>query len=143
MRDGAQQALARGVNLAFLGANACYRQIRFEPSPLGNNRRQICYKSAAEDPMASQNPELVTVNWPQPPVDRPEATLIGSTYQDIEAQADMVVTDPGAWVFEGLGLVANQVLPSVVQGEFDRYVPGGGGPANLDVLAHSIVPNRG
>ena len=35
MRVGAQRALAAGVNLAFLGANACYRQIRFEPSPLG------------------------------------------------------------------------------------------------------------
>ncbi len=39
--------------------------------------------------------------------------------------------------------MANQVLPKVVQGEFDRYVPGGGGPANLDVIAHSVVPNRG
>ncbi len=125
MRVGAQRALSAGVNLAFLGANACYRQIRFESSPLGNSRRQICYKSAAEDPMAGHNPELVTVNWPQPPVNRPESNLIGSTYQDIEAQADMVVTDPGSWIFEGLGLSANAVLPSVVQGEFDRYVPGG------------------
>ena len=37
---------------------------------------------------------------------------------------------------------ANQILPKAVQGEFDRYVPGGGGPTNLDVVAHSIVPNR-
>jgi hypothetical protein len=29
-----------------------------------------------------------------------------------------------------------------VQGEFDRYVPGGAGPDNLDVIAHSLVPNR-
>ena len=142
MRVGAQRALSAGVNLAFLGANVCYRQIRFESSPVGKSRRQVCYKSAAEDPMASHNPELVTVNWPQPPVNRPESSLIGSTYQDIEAQADMVITDPGSWIFEGLGLAANQILPSVVQGEFDRYVPGGG-PANLDVIAHSIVPNRG
>jgi len=143
MRVGAARALGKGVNLAFLGANACYRQIRFEPSPLGNNRRQICYKSAAEDPMTGHNPELVTVNWPQPPVNRPEAALIGSTYQDIEAQADMVITDPSSWFFEGLGLMPNQAFPGVVQGEFDRYVPGGPGPVNLDVLAHSIVPNRG
>ena len=32
MRDGAEHALEAGVNLAFLGANACYRQIRLEPS---------------------------------------------------------------------------------------------------------------
>jgi hypothetical protein len=143
MRNGAAHAVARGVNLAFLGANACYRQIRFESSPLGENRRQVCYKSAAEDPMTGVNSELVTVNWPQAPVSRPEAELIGSTYQDIEAQADMVITDPSSWVFDGLDFNANDVLPGIVEGEFDRYVPDGGGPTNLDVIAHSIVPNRG
>ncbi len=143
MRNGAAHAVAKGVNLAFLGANACYRQIRFESSPLGENRRQVCYKSAAEDPMTDVNPELVTVNWPQEPVSRPEAELIGSTYQDIEAQADMVISDPSSWVFDGLDFNANDTLPSVVEGEFDRYVPSGGGPTNLDVIAHSIVPNRG
>ena len=142
MRDGAALALAGGVNLAFLGANACFRQIRLEPSPLGPDRHQVCYKSAAEDPMTGRNDALVTVNWPQPPVSRPEAELIGSTYQDIEASADMVVTDPSSWVVAGTGLTPNKALPRVVQGEFDRYVPGGGGPVNLDVIAHSIVPNR-
>jgi hypothetical protein len=139
MRNGAAQSLAAGVNLA----NACYRQIRLEPSPLGPDRHQVCYKSAAEDPLTGQDDALVTVNWPQPPVSRPESELIGSTYQDIEAKADMVITDPSSWVFEGIGLSANQHLPNVVIGEFDRYVPGGAGPTNLDVIAHSIVPNRG
>ena len=131
------------MNLAFLGANACYRQIRFEPSPVGPDRRQICYKDAAEDPMANVDPVLTTVNWPDPPVNRPESELIGSTYQDIQAQAGMVITDPGSWLFDGVGLSANQVLPDVVQGEFDRYVPDSRAPTNLDVVAHSIVPNRG
>ena len=143
MRDGAARSLAGGVNLAFLGANACYRQIRFEPSPLGSNRRQVCYKSADEDPVTPTDPELATVNWPEPPVSRPESELIGSTYQDVEAQADMVITDPASWLFDGLGLNANDVLPGIVEGEFDRFVPGGDGPSNLDVIAHSIVPNRG
>ena len=73
--------------------------------------------------MTGQNDALVTVNWPQAPVSRPESELIGSTYQDIEAQADMVITDPTSWVFAGTGLSADQHLPEVVQGEFDRYVP--------------------
>ncbi len=142
MRTGAMASLAAGVNFAFLGANACYRQIRMEPSPLGPNRHQVCYKSAAEDPMTGQNNALVTVNWPQAPVSLPEAQLIGSTYQDVEASADMVITDPSSWLLAGTGLKANQALPKVVQGEFDRYVPLGGGPTNLDVIAHSVVPNR-
>ncbi len=143
MRDGAASALASGVNLAFLGANACYRQIRLEASSVGPNRLQVCYKSAAEDPMTGVDPALVTVNWPDAPVSRPESQLIGSTYQDVEAQADMVVVDPGSWLFEHIDLPANLRLPKVVQGEFDRYVPGGAGPTNLDVIAHSVVANRG
>ncbi len=142
MRDGATAALNRGVNLAFLGANACFRQIRMEPSPLGPNRHEVCYKSAAEDPMTGQNDELVTVNWPDSPVTRPESELIGSTYQDVQASADMVVTDPSSWVLAGVDLGPKPILPKAVQGEFDRYVPGGAGPSNLDVVAHSIVPNR-
>jgi hypothetical protein len=142
MRDGATEALTHGINLAFLGANGCYRQIRLEPSPLGPDRHQICYKSAAEDPMNGQNNALVTVNWPDAPVSRPEAQLIGSTYQDVQASADMVIADPSSWVLAGTGLAAKQTLPKAVEGEFDRYAPGGGGPTNLDVVAHSIVPNR-
>ncbi|MGD0311520.1 MAG: N,N-dimethylformamidase beta subunit family domain-containing protein [Acidimicrobiales bacterium] len=143
MRDGATAALAAGVNLAFLGANACYRQIRFEPSPLGPDRHQICYKAANEDPILAQDPGLVTVNWPQAPVSRPESELIGSTYQDIDAQADLVFTDPSSWVLDGVKLPSDLRLPGVVQGEFDRYVPKTSSPTNLDVIAHSVVPNRG
>jgi hypothetical protein len=143
MRDGAAQALAGGVNLAFLGANACYRQIRFEPSAVGPNRHQVCYKSAAEDPMTGQNDGLVTVNWDQAPVSRPESQLIGSTYQDIEANADMVIADPSSWILAGTDLSLGQRLPKAVQGEFDRYVPNSVSPTNLDVVAHSVVPNRG
>jgi len=86
---------------------------------------------------------LVTVNWPQAPVSEPESLLIGSTYQDIEAKADMVVTDASSWLFAGTGLTQGQQLPNVVVGEFDQYVPGAPGPTNLDVVAHSVVPNRG
>ncbi len=142
MRDAATLALHAGVNLAFLGANVCYRQIRLQPSAVGPNRVQVCYKSAAEDPMTRVNPGLVTVNWPQAPVSRPESQLIGSTYQDVGAQADTVITDPSSWLLAGTGLTLNQRLPGAIVGEFDRYVPGGGGPDNLDVVAHSVVANR-
>jgi hypothetical protein len=142
MRNGAATALAAGVNLAFLGANACYRQIRLQSSTLGDNRRQICYKSAAEDPMTGVDDTLVTVNWDQSPVSQPESRLIGSTYQDIGAMAPMVITDAGHWLLAGTGFTDGQSLPKVIQGEFDRYVPGPDSPANADVVAHSLVANR-
>ncbi len=142
MRDNAQTALQHGLNIAFLGANACYRQIRLEPSPLGTDRHVVCYKSAAEDPMTGVNRALVTVNWDQPPVSDPESTLTGNMYQDVGANADLVITDPTSWVFAGTGLAAGQRLPRAVQGEFDRYVPGPYAPADLDIVSHSPVPNR-
>ena len=29
-----------------------------------------------------------------------------------------------------------------MQGEFDKYVPGGVAPTNVDIITHSVIPNR-
>ena len=142
MRQGAATASAGGVNLAFLGANACYRQIRLQPTSVGPNRLQVCYKDAAEDPIAHQQPELTTVNWNQAPVDQPESSLIGSMYQSVGAKADMVVTDASSWFYDGCNLTDGHTFPTVILGEYDRYVPSLPGPHNADVLAHSPVPGQ-
>jgi hypothetical protein len=143
MRQGAETANAAGVNLAFLGANACYRQIRLQSTSVGPNRLQVCYKDASEDPMANQDPSLTTVNWNQAPVNNPESTMIGSTYQSVGAQANMVVGDESNWFFDGCNLTGGQVLPNMIVGEYDRYVPALPGPRNLDVLTHSPIPGQG
>jgi len=145
MRDGAAEALSEGVNLAFLGANAVYRHIRLEPSPLGVNRHQVCYKTdlAREDPMWGIDPAEVTANWPDGPVPRPEQELVGSQYADVGAMADMVIADAGAWIFSGTGVTDGQHLARVVQGEYDNYEPSLSGPGNVMLLAHSPVANRG
>jgi hypothetical protein len=142
MRQAAAQANANGVNLAFLGANAVYRQIRLEPSSVGPNRLEVCYKSAAEDPLAREQPALTTVNWAEAPVNNPEQTLIGSMYQSVGAKADMVVTDASSWFYDGCNLTDGHTLPQVILGEYDRYVPALPGPHNADVLAHSPVPGQ-
>ncbi len=142
MREGAARANANGVNLAFLGANACYRQIRMQPTSVGANRLQVCYKDATEDPMARTDPALTTVNWGQAPVNEPESTLIGAMYQSVGADADMVVTDGSSWFFDGCNLADGATFPKVILGEYDRYVPSLPGPRNLDVLAHSPVPHQ-
>jgi hypothetical protein len=142
MRNAAAFANATGVNLAFLGANACYRQIRLQPTSVGPNRLEVCYKDASEDPMTQEQPALATVNWNQAPVNNPESLLIGSTYQSVGAQADMVVTDASNWFFDGCNLTDGHVFPQVIVGEFDRYVPNLPGPRNADVLAHSPVPGQ-
>jgi hypothetical protein len=142
MRDGAAQANADGVNLAFLGANACYRQIRMQPTSVGPNRLQVCYKDATEDPLANTDPSLTTVNWGQAPLNDPESTLIGAMYQSVGASADMVVADGSSWFFDGCNLADGARFPKVILGEYDRFVPSLPGPRNLDVLAHSPVPGQ-
>ena len=56
-------AFTAGVNLADFGANAMYRHIRYESSPLGEARRVVCYKVAREDPLWGIDPDKVTANW--------------------------------------------------------------------------------
>jgi len=142
MRAAAATANAHGVNLAFLGANACYRQIRLQPTSVGPDRLQVCYKDAAEDPMALENPPLTTVNWGQPPVNQPESTLIGSMYQSVGAKAATVVTDASSWFYDGCNLNDGHAFPNTILGEYDRYVPSLPGPRNVEVLAHSPVPGQ-
>src|SRR5437764_9784766 len=130
MRQGVETARDHGVNLLFLGANAIYRHIRFEPSPLGPNRHQIDYKSASEDPITPTNPAEATSDWPSPPVPRPESTIIGDMYTCNPVKADMVVVDPSSWIFSGTGLSAGAKVASLVGSEYDRYNPSLAGPRN-------------
>src|SRR5438309_3440935 len=123
MRNGLQTGRDRGVNLMFLGANAIYRHIRFEPSPLGTNRHEIDYKSASEDPITRVDPTEATSDWHSPPVPRPESTIIGDMYTCNPVKADMVVVDPSAWFFAGTGVPAGARLPGLVGSEYDRYNP--------------------
>jgi hypothetical protein len=143
MRDGVEGARDKGVNLAFLGANAAFRQIRFEPSAIGPNRHQVCYKSAPEDPIHATNPVLTTVNWREAPVSRPESEMIGQQYECNPVNADMVIVDPTAWVFNGTGVKAGQKLPNAVGSEYDRFDPAQAGPKNVQIFAHSPVVCHG
>jgi hypothetical protein len=139
MRDGAEAALSHGVNLAFFGANACYRQIRFASSPRnGENRRVICYKDAAEDPLRSSHPALVTGgSWATDPVPRPESALIGLMYQSYGGSGPLVVADGSSWVYRGTGLRTGDSIPDVIGSEFDAFEPGDPHPGNVEILGHS------
>ena len=142
MRNATASAVTDGVNVAFLGANACYRQIRLQATSVGPNRLQVCYKDATEDPIAAEQPALTTVNWDQAPVNNPESNLIGSMYQSVGAKADLIVTDASSWFWNGCNLEDGHPFPTTILGEYDRYVPSLPGPSNVDVVAHSPVPGQ-
>jgi hypothetical protein len=124
MYDAVESARDVGVNLAFLGANAAYWQVRFEPSASGvPDRVMVCYKNAAIDPV--QGP-TTTVMWRQSPLNRPEQTLIGVQFtSDIDNGLNVgyrVITS-AHWVYAGTGLRDGDVVPGIVGYEMDRLMP--------------------
>ncbi|MEA2565382.1 MAG: hypothetical protein QOD49_559 [Actinomycetota bacterium] len=144
MRNGLQAARDHGVNLMFLGANAIYRHIRFEPSALGPNRHEVDYKDAKEDPLNGKNgADTTPAAWRYPPNNNPESTIIGNYYQCNPVVADMVISDPSSWIFAGTGVTAGQHLSGVVGTEYDHYDPKAPGPRNVDVAARSPLVCQG
>jgi hypothetical protein len=140
MRAAVTKARDQGVNLAFFGANAIFRKIRFESSPLGPDRVEVNYKFPQEDPLYGKDNALVTGNWPTPPDADPESSLIGQSYVcSVTSNFPMVVTDPGSWVWAGSGVHAGQALPGLVGPEFDQVNPDEPTPRPIEVLARSPV----
>ena len=138
MYDNVTAARDGRVNLFFSSANAIYWQIRYESSVGGvPNRVIVCYRDATIDP--TTDPTLTTVNWRDPPLNRPEQELIGVMFTDIVDQnaqgnyAPYVVTNSANWVYAGTGFKDGDSVGGVVGYEADRlfstypgpnYVPG-------------------
>jgi hypothetical protein len=145
MRRGAEAARARGVNLAFLGANAVFRHIRLEPSPTGPDRQEVNYKpwSAGDDPAWRTDPAEVTTDWRQPPLNDPESRLLGAEYDCNPTRAPGVVVDPSSWLLAGTGVRAGTRLPGLIGDEYDRLWPTTPHPHGVRSLLHSPVRCRG
>ena len=87
MRNALLTARNAGTNLAFLGANAIYRHIRFA----GEDRVIICYKVATLDPLCGNDDAETTQQWPDPPDPRPESVITGVFYECNPVSAPWVV----------------------------------------------------
>ncbi len=149
MRRHVEGARDQGLSLGFFSANTCYWQIRLEPSPLTGepDRTMVSYKEAGqtEDPYAvdgdPSNDHLVTVQWRDPPVNRPEQELIGVMYETVPVDGDVLITMPSHPLFAGVTLPKDHRLPGLLGYEIDRAFPNG--PAGLTVLAHSPYDRDG
>jgi hypothetical protein len=124
MRDQVETARNLGVNLGFFGANACYWQIRYERSPVTQERHRtiVCFKEQSADPMShvSSSKHLTTVKFRTNLVGRREDTLIGQMWETWPVQGDMVITDTTGWVFDCAGLNTGDHLPGLLGYEVDR-----------------------
>lgn len=123
-RDGFERARDLGTNLAFMGANTAYWQVRYKDG----HRTLVSYKSDT-DPIA--NPSLKTVRFRdlQPP--RPECELLGVQWQGGSYGAGQPVPSytvasgaEGDPYLRGTGLVAGSVLQGLVGHEWDGVEPG-------------------
>jgi hypothetical protein len=136
MRTAVTTARDHGTNVAFLGANAVFRKIRFGSTGLGPDRLEINYKDAT-DPIGRVDPAQVTTQWREPPSSDPESSLTGTYYRCNPVRADMVVADPSSWLLAGLGLRAGDRLPNVVGSEYDRVHLATPTPRPIHILFHS------
>ena len=144
MYNGLTAARNAGVSLIFLGANAVYRHIRLQPSPLGPDRLEIDYKDATADPLYGIDNAAVTAwAWRDPPNNRPESALLGEMWQCNPVKADMVITDPSNWVFAGTGLTAGAHIANIVGPEYDHFSPSVPNPGDVTVLSVSPVDCNG
>jgi hypothetical protein len=134
------------VNLGFFTSDAATWQIRFESSASGAaNRVIVCYKNAAIDPV--QGP-TTTVEFRDPPVNRPEQTLEGVQFTSsiaFGATVPYVVTNSSSWVYAGTGFQDGTSVPGIVGYEMDRLMSNYPGPntTNQTLLSHSPFTNSG
>lgn len=133
----------QGTNLAFLGANAVFRHIRWGSTKLGADRLVICYKDATEDPIAASDPSQTTQDWRFAPDPRPENALTGALYQCNPVDAPYVVYEPDNWIFAGTGVGKGTAFPGLVGPEFDRVVDIVTTPHPIEVLSHSLLTCQG
>ncbi|MFN8630430.1 MAG: DUF6605 domain-containing protein [Chloroflexota bacterium] len=139
MRERLEAAIAAGVHVAFLTANEVYWQVRLEPGATGPATRVTCYKSRTRDPITATDPKLTTCRWREPPVNEPEAPLVGQMYGSIcRHVADWVVTGSDHWVYEGTDLRDGDAIANLVGQEFDTYFPDLANPGTV-VLANGPV----
>ena len=140
MRDGFDRARALGTNLAFMGANTGYWQMRYADA----RRTIVEYRLRRLDPEPTLALKTVRFRDLVPP--RPECELEGVQYvrseaESIGGQLDYAVA-PGAlgdpWL-SGTGFTDSGVLPGLVGYEWDAVDPGCRTPP-LTVLFHYVGP---
>ena len=138
MRNGLQSARDAGVNLLFMAANAVYRHVRLQPSPLGAGRQEVDYKDGTLDPV--KDPATATpAAWRSPPNNDPESSLLGEMWRCNPVHGDMVIIDPTNWIMAGTGLATGGKITGAIEAEYDSYRAADPGPKNVEIVARSPV----
>lgn len=144
-RDAVDLARDAGVNIAFLGANEAYWQVRLEPSSSAPGARVLtAYKDATLDPVARTDPRAATSLFGEAPVSRPPSLLSGLAYGSTAdpPQQPWRPVNTGHWAFEDTGMEEGDVLAGLVGHEYNHLPVPEARPAGLEVLARSPVTGQ-
>ncbi|WP_257033876.1 N,N-dimethylformamidase beta subunit family domain-containing protein [Streptomyces sp. Ag109_G2-15] len=129
-----------GTNVAFLGANTCFRRVRLEDGEGAGDRTVVCYKTSYRaDPSYASAPALVTTDYRSPPAADPESSLTGVLYEGYPVDAPYVVHAADHWLYDGTGVRPGDAFPHLVGVEYDRVTPVSPVPGSLEITAHSPV----
>jgi len=143
-RQYVTRARDSGTNVAFLGANTCFRRVRLEQDGTGPERTVVCYKSSFRtDPCYPARSSLVTADFRQPPAADPESSLTGVLYEGFPTDAPYVVHAADHWLYEGTGVRPGDGFDHLVGVEYDRVTPSAPVPEPLEITAHSPVVCNG
>jgi hypothetical protein len=134
--DTLSTAVARGTNLAVLGANELYWQTRLRRDSAGSVASMTVYRSGTLDPAALAADK--TTQWRDAPLRRDPAALtgLGMSGVGIEGSGTVVSTPP--WLFHGTGLSVGMVLPHMYGNEGDGPTDPHD-PADTQVLFRSLA----
>ncbi|WP_228718196.1 N,N-dimethylformamidase beta subunit family domain-containing protein [Kitasatospora acidiphila] len=132
-----------GTNVAVLGANCCFRRVRYEPSPTGPDRQVVCYKTGYQEDPGFTAGKPPTNDYRAEPGADPESSLLGVIYDGYPVDAPYVVTNPGHWLLEGTGTKDGDSFAHLVGVEYDRVNPTFTTPRPIEILAHSPVVCEG
>ena len=129
MRDNVESWRDDGVNLAFLGSNTAFMQVRFEEGQNGGGiisngnsstepRILVCFRFPWKDPLKNDpdKKHLVSAEWHKV---RPEGDMVGVEYIGDPFDTDLVVADASHWIFNGTGLSSGDKLPGMLGYEVD------------------------
>ena len=118
-----------GINLAFLGSNTAYWQVRLSSSPAGADRRIAIYKDPLTDPITS--PDKISIQFDNPRINMFPSLITGESTAGVHVRGTMSVVSVPKW----LKIPATATLsgwPSNT--EIDSQVSGNAAPPNEHLI---------
>ncbi len=85
-----------GINLAFLGSNTAYWQVRLDSSPSGSDRRIAIYRDPETDPKTS--PSQISVQFDNPRINLMPSLMTGERTSGVHVFGTMKVASKPSWL---------------------------------------------